>query len=256
MISTITVQHSNEISGDLPSRPQLVAKSPTVPLSKEERQTLGVLEETIPKGRGTFAETGLALAKIRDENLHLEAGYKTLGACCRGRWNLSRARAYQLINAAVLAGHLSTTSVDIAPPTNESQLRPMAGRDLDDALAIWKLANEKTSGAPVTGRLVKGAIEQLFGKPPEPVKLVKPIADHLEGVLRSCRDLANSFGDTDLSGLEPNAKSDLPPSRRPLWNLQARLVACPAGGNGEAEQRGGHQRTGGISQTATSDLFD
>lgn len=207
-----------------PREVKAAAENSSAGIPAEGRQTLGVLEETIAKAERSSFETGHALEKIRDEKLYRGASYETFEKYCRGRWALSRPRAYQLINAAVLEGHLSTL-VDIASPTNESQIRPLAGRDLDEAVKIWKLANEKASGAPVTGRLVKEAIKSLFGEVPKPVK---PIADQLEGVLRSCRDLVDHLAGTDLANLEPKLKAQLASIAEAVGELARKAQPCNA----------------------------
>jgi len=199
------------------------AVNPSAGFPAEELQTLGELEETIAKGEGSFVETGLSLATIRKGNLHLEAGYKTFEAYCRGRWGFTRQRACQLIGGAETAKHLETI-VNTVSPTNEGQVRQLAGRSLDEAAEIWKLANAMASGAPVTGSLVKKAIKTLLGEVPKPEKSV---ADVIESILRSCRNLANSFGDTDLSGLEPNAKSDLTSVAKALVELASKAGCWP-----------------------------
>lgn len=181
------------------------AANPSTFLSAEKHQTLGELEKTIAKGEGSFVETGLSLATIRDGNLHLEAGYQTFEAYCRGRWGFTRQRACQLIGGAETAKHLATI-VNTVSPTNEGQVRQLAGRSLDEAAEIWKLANSMAAGAPVTGRLVKQAIKQIFGEVPKPEK---PLADLLKSVARTCRCLTEQFSECDLRALNHEDKSIL-----------------------------------------------
>jgi hypothetical protein len=204
MKSTVNDYHPGEISGELPCRHQLLAQSPTDPLSKEERQNLAVYEETIAKGEGSFVDVGLSLAKIRDEKLYRDQ-HKTLEGYCRNRWQISRARAYQVIGAAEAATLLSTI-VDMVAPSNESQVRPLVGRSDDDAIKIWKKANSMAAGAPVTGRLVKQAIKQLFGEVPKPER---PLADLLKSVARTCHCLTEQFSECELQALNYEDKSIL-----------------------------------------------
>jgi hypothetical protein len=200
------------------------AVNPSPGLSVAEARTLGELEDTIAKGECSIFETGRALAKIRDEKLYRGASYRTFEAYCRGRWGFSRQRADQLIGAAETAKHL-TTIVDTVSPTNESQVRSLVGRPLEEAVEIWKLANSMAAGTPVTGRLVKQAIKQLFGEPPMPVK---PIADQLEGVLRSCRDLADHLAGTDLANLAPKLKAQLASIAEVVGELARKAQPCNA----------------------------
>ena len=173
-------------------------------LSADEVRTRAELEEMIAKGELSFVDVGLALEKIRKERLHRDY-HKTFEAYCRGRWRFSSKRAYQVIGAAERATVLSTI-VDTVAPVNEAQVRSLVGRPIDEAIEIWKLANSMAAGAPVTGRLVKQAIKQLFGDVPKPEK---PLADRLERVLHSCRDLVEHLADTDLTSLHPKQKSQL-----------------------------------------------
>ena len=193
-----------------------------------QRRTLGELEAVISKAECAFVYSGFALAGIRDEKLYLEAGYKNFEAYCRGRWQFSRQRAYQLIHAASLAVYLST-EVDMAPPNNEVQVRPLVGRDLDEAGRIWKLAIEMASGAPITGTLVKKAIKALLGEVPKPEKSASEL---LERVLRSCQELVEHLGDNDLSGLDPTTKSRLMSAAREVMQLAIKTGRWtrPAGG--------------------------
>lgn len=77
--------------------------------------TLAECEAIIERGLTTFVEVGSALLRIRDERLYRES-HGTFEGYCRERWNLSRPRAYQLIEAAEVGSELSTT-VDVRPAT-------------------------------------------------------------------------------------------------------------------------------------------
>ena len=83
-----------------------------------ESLTLAECEAVIERGLQTFVEVGNALLTIRDGRLY-RAIAGTFEDYCRERWNMSRPRAYQLIDAAMTVNNLSTT-VDILP-TSERQ---------------------------------------------------------------------------------------------------------------------------------------
>jgi len=189
------------------------------PAATAQPRTLGELELVISHARCAFVYSGLALTKIRDEKLYLEAGHNTFEAYCRGRWQFSRQRAHQLISGAEIAVYLST-QVDITPPDNEVQVRPLVGRPLDEAAEIWKLANEMAAGAPVSGALVKKAIKALLGEAPKPGKSV---TDLFEKVLRSCHELSEHLADSDLSGLDPKDKTRLLFAAREVMKLASKL---------------------------------
>lgn len=68
-------------------------------LAKNEASQLAKCEKAIEKGLGTFVEVGQALLDIRDGKLY-RASYKTFESYCKERWDISRPRAYQLIEGA------------------------------------------------------------------------------------------------------------------------------------------------------------
>jgi hypothetical protein len=83
-----------------------------------ERRRLVELEAVIERGVKTFVEVGEALMEIRDGRLYRET-HSSFESYLRERWNISRPRGYQLIDAAKLS-----TTVD-TPPGNEWQAREL-----------------------------------------------------------------------------------------------------------------------------------
>ncbi|MCB1085731.1 MAG: hypothetical protein KDM63_01690 [Verrucomicrobiae bacterium] len=182
------------------------------------RCNLSELEEVITKAECAFVFAGLALAKIREEKLHRDAGYGTFEKYCRDRWGFSRQRAYQLIGGAEIAVHLSTL-VDIAPPANEVQVRPLVGRALDEAVEIWKLANDMAVGTLVTGSLVKKAIKCLLPEDPGPEVTD---AELFERVLRTWRGFVECCSHTEGFDLSPAEKARLASAMQELAGLAAK----------------------------------
>lgn len=90
-----------------------------------DMRRLGELETVIERGMGTFVEVGKALAEIRDSTLYKES-HATFEDYCRDRWDMSRPRAYQLIQAAEVKRALSTT-VDI-PERQARELAPLRSK--------------------------------------------------------------------------------------------------------------------------------
>lgn len=122
-------------------------------------QRLTELEGVIERGLDTFVDVGRALLEIRDERLYRD-GYSNFEAYCEGRWQFSRPRAYQLIDAAQVATALSTT-VD-TPPANEAQARELAPLMRDDEQAVvevWRDLRE-AHGDRVTAELVRKAVSR------------------------------------------------------------------------------------------------
>jgi hypothetical protein len=95
-------------------------------LNQRESDTLGELENVISDGLRSFVQVGEALLRIRDEKLY-RATHRTFEAYCRERWDLSRSRAYQLLDAYAVS-----TIVDIQSEAVARELAPF--KDDPDAL--------------------------------------------------------------------------------------------------------------------------
>ena len=88
-----------------------------------ETSRLADLEETIGRGLETFVEVGEALREIRDSGLYKD-GYPTFEEYCRQRWQMSRPRAYELMQSSEVVSAIADTGAE--PPANEAQARPLA----------------------------------------------------------------------------------------------------------------------------------
>lgn len=111
---------------------------PVHPLTAAEIQAFAGYEATIAAGLQTFVAVGQALLAIRDQRLYRH-DYATFEAYCTERWGMSRPRAYQLMEAANVVGHLSTI-VDTPLPANEAQARPLTALPPDVQRVIWQEA--------------------------------------------------------------------------------------------------------------------
>jgi hypothetical protein len=120
-----------------PSTPESAS---TVPETCPEPR-LAELEAIVEKGLATFIEVGSALLEIRDSRLYHQT-HKTFEDYCRERWEMSRQRAHQLIEASEVARNLSTV-VDVSP-TSERQVRPLAKLEPEQQCEAWKMATEAT----------------------------------------------------------------------------------------------------------------
>jgi hypothetical protein len=58
------------------------------------------LERVIERGLQSFLDVGEALVRIRDGQLYHASGYPSFSRYLEGRWQMTRRRAYQLINTA------------------------------------------------------------------------------------------------------------------------------------------------------------
>lgn len=126
----------------------------TVPEADRKAQ----LEATIERGMQTFVEVGLALMEIRDGRLY-RAEYGTFEEYCQERWGISRPRAYQLIDAAVVTTELSTI-VDTLPAT-ESQARPLAALKPEQQREAWERVLETAPNGKITAAIVTQAAKEI-----------------------------------------------------------------------------------------------
>jgi hypothetical protein len=128
-------------------------------LSAQEQQELATHEHIIEQGLETFVTVGNALLAIRDQRLY-RGQFARFEDYCRDRWNMSRPRAYQLIDAATVVANVSTV-VDSAPE-NEAQARPLAALPPAEQPAAWQEARQEAAaaGRPVTAAHVQKAVER------------------------------------------------------------------------------------------------
>lgn len=131
-------------------------------LGHSEVEMLRACEAQIKRGRETFIRVGNALATIRDRRLYRET-HATFEIYCAERWNLKRQRAYELIDAAAVAGHLSEIS-DIQPE-RESHVAPLASLPPAERHEAWRESVETAPRGPdgqprVTGRHVRNTVER------------------------------------------------------------------------------------------------
>lgn len=86
-------------------------------LSKTGVRRLAEAEAKIERGLSTFWEVGSALMQIRDERLY-RADFATFEDYCQDRWQMTRRRANQLVEAAQMG--------TMVPIENERQARALA----------------------------------------------------------------------------------------------------------------------------------
>lgn len=146
------------------------------PLSRVEARRLKECETVIERGLDTFYDVGNALSEIRDSRLY-RMQYGTFEDYCRQRWDMSRPRAYQFIDAAAVINNLSTM---VDTPGNERQARELAPLDEVAQKAVWQIA-------------LNTAVKNDEGKP-----LVT--AGHINSVIKTISDIVDCGGVDDGSG--------------------------------------------------------
>ncbi len=127
-------------------------------LSADEALILTECEATIDRGLQTFVEVGEALALVRDRKLY-RAAHRTFEGYCSVRWNLSRSRAYQFIEAAGVADTLSTI-VDTPLPASEAVARKLTvlKHEPETMVEVWQ-ETIRDHGATPTAKQVAQHIE-------------------------------------------------------------------------------------------------
>jgi protein gp37 len=171
----------------------------------QDRARFAELETNIER---SAKEVGKALLEIRDEKLYKKvAGFSTFQEYCRERWQMSRPRAYQLIDAAQIASNLSTV-VD-NPPTSERQVRPLTTLEPEEQREAWFLATQ--ADPKPTATVVAQAVEEvkerhrqtvaekaIFNQVNDNIGWAKWSWNPVTGCLHNCdycyaRDIANRF---------------------------------------------------------------
>ena len=124
-------------------------------------RTLDDLEYVVRKGLSSFVDAGVALLEIRARALWKEAGYKSFSAYATERFNLSRARAYQLLDVAQVAAILIDGGVDL--PRLANRLEFFAPLKHDPAALVdtyVEVADQSPTGDPsdLDGATVRDAV--------------------------------------------------------------------------------------------------
>jgi N6-adenosine-specific RNA methylase IME4 len=127
-------------------------------LAPEERfSTLAACERVIERGILSFIEVGEALLTIREGFLYREAGFPTFEAYCQERWQMSRSRAYRLIDASSVSKSVSPIG-DIAP-ANEAQARELLRLPEGERADAWQETIERAAAGGVTAAAVRTIVE-------------------------------------------------------------------------------------------------
>lgn len=107
---------SKALLGDLHSESLTIDLTPNFnkpfelyPFDLTEQAQLIACEKIIEKGYNTFIEVGIALFEIRNNKLYREK-HSTFEEYCKGKWQINRQRAYELMEAASIVNTLSEIS--------------------------------------------------------------------------------------------------------------------------------------------------
>lgn len=174
---------------DSPNMRMVPVEALTARLTDDEQATLKQHEQIIERGIKVFFEVGDALMVIRDNRLY-RATHATFEAYCQERWNISRPRAYQLMEAARIIENLSTNGRQ-ALPTNERQARALKAVLPEYRSLVWEVAVATSDGNPtavhikstgeVTNNVIQtGALDDGTG---QDIPLKAATVDHLKAAI-------------------------------------------------------------------------
>ncbi len=146
----------------------------TAILTASESTALAEHEAVIERGIQTFYKVGMALADIRDRKLY-RSDYGTFEEYAEKRWQMSRPRAYQLIEAAAVVS--TTVDTGLPAPKNERQARELGRVPESQRAEVWGETLARTDGAP-TAAAVRETFESTQPTPDENV-WIEPGADEV-----------------------------------------------------------------------------
>jgi hypothetical protein len=132
-------------------------------LTEDEEQERHRLELKVERA---FYESGSALREIRDRRLYRVTHPANFIGYCRDRFGKTKQSVNYLIAAAEVFENLTTTTNSCRVlPTNETQVRDIAGFPPQKQIEIWNEATESYGGKVAPRRVVKGIAERLKEKP-------------------------------------------------------------------------------------------
>lgn len=144
--------------------------------------TLMEHEKNIEQGQVAMLDMAYSFEFIREEKMYQAAGFKSFGAYCHERWDLTRRHVDQVIEAGRLVKEMRTT---VLIPTHESQVRPLKALPPNDRAAAWEDAVNDADGEQPTAKQVKDAVQRRQPpKPEHPARFSDPILEQAAAHLR------------------------------------------------------------------------
>lgn len=128
------------------------------PLSIAERSELRECESVIEAGERVFVTVGNALLTVRDKRLYRDE-HGSFESYLGIRWpNISRRRAYQLMDAATVVDNVNHGTQITAD--NERQIRPLTRLEPEDQALVWQRAVETAPNGRVTAAHVEQTVRE------------------------------------------------------------------------------------------------
>ncbi|MGK7896743.1 MAG: hypothetical protein AB4372_24795 [Xenococcus sp. (in: cyanobacteria)] len=150
-----------------PTTKQQLILMPIDPLTIEEESDRLTLEKKVARA---FYEAGKALKDLRDRRLY-RSTHVTFEEYCRDRFDFTRRRPYQLIEASQIYDNLLDKCEDVVPvmPTREGQVRPLSELNTEQQPLAWETAVEEAGGKVPSGRIVKEVVKRIKDNNPKPI---------------------------------------------------------------------------------------
>lgn len=125
-------------------------------ITTTEAKRLKGLENTIKAGLGTVLKVAEALMEIKENRLY-RAKYKTFEEYCEQKWQVTRRRAYQLIEAGEVRNSLTPEMGNNFPNTAQLNALAKIPKEQRQAAAEAIIESVKTKGGKVTASRIKAA---------------------------------------------------------------------------------------------------
>lgn len=130
------------------------------PLTEKEQDQLRRCEAVVQEHIKSFHAVGNALLTIRDGRLYRET-HSSFEAYLKERWNISRPRGYELMNAAETYGALVAGGAEVLPES-ERQTRPLNPLPDEQKIDAWSRAQEIAGpGKLPTSEQVAQAVDEI-----------------------------------------------------------------------------------------------
>ena len=139
----------------------------TMPTTRAEKlQTIeSEIESHMENGMEAFYHVGMKLKEIRDDHLYKEAGFDSFEIYGKERFELSKPRLYQLIQAAEYRARLPPSTTGRLQ-WSERSIRELTRIPLDEAPRVGKKIMdrvEKEEGAKLTSSFVRKVVDEELG---------------------------------------------------------------------------------------------
>lgn len=154
-------------------------------LTINEKAELEKLCRIVDQGLSSFLAVGTALKQISEGKLY-RATHETFEEFVKERWNIQKAHAYRMMDAAEVSEDLSPNGRRF-PIVNEikteRQLRELKALDAESMPQALEKITEvcKETGKKPTAKVIESVVREMLGKPePQPAKPEPPREDSLE----------------------------------------------------------------------------